>query len=71
MEKAQIDRISELTRLFRQRALTEEEQAERQALREGYLRAFRAQMRAQLDNVVMEYPDHSREALKDHRRSDS
>ena len=45
-----MDRISELTALSRQRELTEEEQAERKALREEYLADWR---RGTLD--VLEY----------------
>lgn len=41
MEKAKMDRISELTALSRQRELTEEEKAERKALREEYLADWR------------------------------
>ena len=39
MEHEKIERISELTRLSRERALTEAEQTERAALRREYLEA--------------------------------
>lgn len=65
MEKANIDRINELSRLARARNLTEEEQAERAKRRAAYLQAFRSQMRAQLDNTVVEYPDGSKKPLRD------
>lgn len=65
MEKANLERISALTEISRRRELTEEEQAERQQLRQAYLKAFRSQMRAQLDNTVVEYPDGSRKSLRD------
>lgn len=68
MEKRSLDRISELTRISRERALTQAEEAERKALRENYLKAFRGQMRAQLENTVVEYPDGSRVPLSDVRR---
>ena len=45
MEKHKIDRINELGRLAKERELTEEEKAERQALREEYLAYFRAEIR--------------------------
>ena len=41
MEQAKKDRISELTRISRTRELTEEEQTERQALRQEYLAEWR------------------------------
>ena len=65
MDKANLDRINALSALARERELTAEEQAERQRCREAYLKAFRAQMRVQLDNTVVEYPDGSRKSLKD------
>lgn len=68
MEKANIERINELTRISRERALTELEQAERKSLREAYIRAFKDQMRQQLDHTVIEYPDHHREPLNRKKR---
>ena len=65
MERRDIERINALTQISRERELTPEEQAERKALRENYIRAFRSQFRAQLDNTVVEYPDGSRTSLKD------
>lgn len=47
MEKEKIDRINELGRIAKQRPLTEEETAERAALREEYLRYFRAGLRGE------------------------
>ena len=65
MEKRNTDSISELTRISRERELTPEEQAERQQLRQNYLKAFRGQFRTQLDNTVVEYPDGSRASLRE------
>ena len=65
MERANIERINALTEISRRRELTEEEQAERKRLRESYLKAFRSQMRAQLDNTVVEYPDGTRKPLRE------
>ena len=65
MERRDIERINALTQISRERELTPEEQAERKALRENYLKAFRSQFRAQLDSTVVEYPDGSRTSLKD------
>lgn len=50
-------KINYFTRLARERDLTAEEQAERQKCREAYLKAFRTQMRAQLTQTIVEYPD--------------
>ena len=65
MERANIERINELSKIARERELTAEEQVERQERRAAYLKAFRAQFRTQLDNTVVEYPDGSRKSLKD------
>lgn len=65
MEQMNLKRINELTAISRERELTPEEQAERQQLRQDYLKAFRAQMRQQLDSTVVEYPDGSRKSLRD------
>ena len=45
MEKAKIDRINELGRIAKTRPLTEEEAAERTALREEYLKEVRAALK--------------------------
>ena len=68
MEKRNLDRISELTRIARERALTEAEQAERETLRKNYLNAFRSRMRAQLENTVVDYPDGRQIPLSEIRR---
>ena len=67
MEKASIERINALTRIARQRELTEAEKLERQTLRSNYLKAIRRQLTDQLDNVVVEYPDRHREHLRKKR----
>ena len=69
MERANIERINELTALSRIRELTHEEQKERHERRQAYLKAFKAQMRVQLDHTVVEYPDGSRKAFKDAGRA--
>ncbi len=57
MQQRKMDRISELTRLSRERELTVEEQNERQQLREEYIREFRSNMKQILDNTTVERPD--------------
>ena len=44
MTQEKIDRINELARIARERGLTAEEQAERTALREEYIAAFRGNL---------------------------
>ena len=69
MDERSIRRISELTKLSRERALTEAEMDERHRLRQNYLTAFRAQMRSQLDNTVVQYPDGKRVPFRDAARN--
>lgn len=57
MIKEKMDRISELTRISRERALTEEEQAERQALRQEYLAEWRRGTIETLESLRIENPD--------------
>ena len=65
MDRQSIDRINALSRLARERELTPEESEERAELRLRYLAAFRAQMRGQLENTVVEYPDGTRKPLRE------
>ncbi len=60
MEQKKIDRINALARLAKERALTAEETAERQALRTEYIAAFRNNLAAQLDNTVIVDKDGNR-----------
>ena len=64
MEHEKIERISELTRLSRERELTHEELVEREALRREYLEGFRQNMQAVLENVRLKRPDGSLEPLQ-------
>ncbi len=64
MEKKQLERISELTRISRERELTAAEQEERRALRAAYIAEIRADMIGTLDNVSLQNPDGSIEPLK-------
>ena len=64
MTQEKIDRINELARIARERGLTAEEQAERTALREEYIAAFRGNLEAQLKTITNQYPDGRREKLK-------
>ena len=64
MEHEKIERISELTRLSRERELTHEELVEREALRREYLDGFRKNMQAVLESVRLKRPDGSLEPLQ-------
>lgn len=68
MEKTKIERINELARKKKQAGLTDEETAEQAMLRAEYLKEFRENMKAMLDNIVIQEKDGTRHALreKDH-----
>lgn len=51
MEQKKIDRINELARKAKSIGLTEEEQAERAALRREYIDSVVGNLKGQLDNV--------------------
>ncbi|MBP8640187.1 MAG: DUF896 domain-containing protein [Oscillospiraceae bacterium] len=53
MEQCKLDRISELTRLSRERELTNAEQTERHLLREEYLAEWRNGAKQTLDRVYI------------------
>ena len=68
MEQAKIDRINELARKSKTEAgLTPEEKEEQAALRREYVAAVRANLTAQLDSTVIQYPDGTRKKLKKQR----
>lgn len=52
-----IARINELYHKAKNEGLTEEEQAEQKELRADYVRSFRENLRATLDNVSILEPD--------------
>lgn len=68
MTSEQIARINALARRKREEGLCGDELAELQALRAQYLREFRANLRAQLDQVYVQQEDGSYQKLtrKDH-----
>ena len=63
MEKAKMDRISELTAISRQRELTWEEKAEREALRAEYLAEWRRGALEVLENTYVVGPDGKKRKL--------
>ena len=68
MTKEKIQRINELAKLSKERALTAEEAAEQQALRSEYIEEFRAQFRSTLENTVIQDPDGKRTPLPDYHK---
>ena len=53
LEKHKMDRINELARASKERALDEGERAEQAALRAEYLEKFREGFRAQLEQIEL------------------
>lgn len=64
MEKAKQDRLSEFTRLARERELTPEEQAERAALREEYLAEWRRGTEEALAGTYLVHDDGTKTKLE-------
>ena len=64
MEQSKIDRINALAKKAKTEGLTEAEAAERKALREEYIAAYRKNLRTQLDNMVIVEPNGERRKLK-------
>ena len=63
MDQKKLDRINELARKSKVEELTENEKLEQKALREEYIRDFRASMRGILNNTTIVSPDGSKENL--------
>ena len=64
MATERTNRLNELARKQKSEGLTPEELEEQARLRKEYLAAFRANMTAQLDNVVIVNPDGTSRSLK-------
>ncbi len=64
MEQKKIDRISELTRISRQRELTPDEQKEREILRREYIDSYKASLTGILDNTYIQNPDGTKVKLE-------
>lgn len=69
MENRKLDRINELARLARERALTPEELSERDALRKEYIAEWRRGAEQVLENTYVVGPDGKKRKLE-RRRSD-
>ena len=60
-----IKEINALAKKKREQGLTEEEQKRQKELYAIYLKGFREQVRAKLDNTDVTYPDGTVKSLKD------
>ena len=67
MEQKKLDRINELSKKSKTEGLTEAEAQEQKALREEYIRDFRASLRGILDNSVIKRPDGTVEKVSDRK----
>ena len=64
MENSKLERINELARLAKERALTAEELAERDALRREYIAEWREGALQVLDNTYIVTPDGKKHKLQ-------
>lgn len=69
MDKKKIDRISELTKISKERELTLEEKEEREALRLEYRKAFAQSLSGQLENITILEPDGTKIPVKDLKKN--
>ena len=60
MEQKNLNRLNELAKIAKERALTGEEAEERARLRQEYLADFRKAFQQQLDSTVIQYDDGTR-----------
>ena len=71
MEQHKKDRLNHLAKKSREAELSEEEKIEQAALREEYIREFRAHFQGILDHTVVEHPDGSRTPLNEFRKKEA
>ena len=69
MEQWKKDRISELTRISRERELTEAEQEERKLLRAEYLQSWKESVIGTLDNTYLVDDDGNKRKLERKERA--
>ena len=60
-----LEEINYLAKKKKEQGLTEEELKRQKELREEYLKGFRAQFKARLDNIDVTYPDGTVRSLKE------
>ena len=68
MEKEKVERINFLSKKSKTEGLTDAEREEQAALRQEYIREFRASFTGILDNTVIQYPDGSREKVNERKQ---
>lgn len=68
MEQHKKDRLNHLARKSRDAELSEEEKREQAALREEYIKEFRAHFQGILDHTVIQRPDGSKTPLNELRK---
>ena len=66
MTEERIKRISELTRISRERELTDDEKAERAELRQEYLAAIRQSLEGELSNTYIVSEDGTKRKVERH-----
>lgn len=71
MEQHKKDRLNHLAKKSHEAELSEEEKIEQAALREEYIREFRAHFQGILDHTVVESPDGSRTPLNEFRKKEA
>ncbi|MDP4093118.1 MAG: DUF896 domain-containing protein [Bacillota bacterium] len=64
MEQSKIDRINQLALKARQSTLTEAEKEEQKLLRQEYIKAFRGNLKTQLDSIVLVDKDGNKKYLR-------
>jgi uncharacterized protein YnzC (UPF0291/DUF896 family) len=64
MDPKKIERINELARKKKAGGLTAEETAEQAALRQEYLAGYRENLKAMLDNIIVQEKDGTRHPLR-------
>ncbi|MCI8668246.1 MAG: DUF896 domain-containing protein [Lachnospiraceae bacterium] len=64
MDQEKLNRINELARLSKQRPLTENEKEEQAKLRKEYVTLVHNNLRGQLQNISVQYPDGTVKPLK-------
>ena len=69
MEQSKLDRINELARLSKTRALTADEKEEQQRLRKEYVMLVHNNLRGQLESLKIQNPDGSVVSVKDRMKT--